>query len=84
MRSRDYNLKHIMLVGYSRAAEAYVDRILANPQWGYFIHGILDDKMAVGTRYKKTALRKLRSLATGFMVFLIISKGKGLLIRAWK
>ena len=53
MRRKGKNLKHILIVGYSRAAEAYVDRILANPQWGYFIHGILDDTMAVGTKYKK-------------------------------
>ena len=55
-RRKGKNLKHILIVGYSRAAEAYVDRILANPQWGYFIHGILDDKMAVGTRYKKVSV----------------------------
>ena len=53
IRRKGKNLKHILIVGYSRAAEAYVDRILANPQWGYYIHGILDDKMAAGTRYKK-------------------------------
>ncbi len=53
MRRKGKNLKHILIVGYSRAAEAYVDRILANPQWGYYIHGILDDRMALGTRYKK-------------------------------
>ena len=53
LRKNGKNLKHILIVGYSRAAEAYVDRILANPQWGYFVHGILDDRMAVGTRYKK-------------------------------
>jgi len=53
LRRKGKNLKHILIVGYSRAAEAYVDRILANPQWGYYIHGILDDKMAAGTRYKK-------------------------------
>ncbi|MBQ8846796.1 MAG: sugar transferase, partial [Lachnospiraceae bacterium] len=56
LRRKGKNLKHILIVGYSRAAEAYVDRILANPQWGYFIHGILDDKMAVGTRYKKVSV----------------------------
>lgn len=52
-RKKGYNLKHVILVGYSRAAEAYIDRILANPQWGYYIHGILDDSMEIGTRYKK-------------------------------
>lgn len=52
-RRKGYNLKHIILVGYSRAAESYIDRILANPQWGYYIHGILDDTLATGTMYKK-------------------------------
>lgn len=51
-RRKGYNLKHIVLVGYSRAAEAYIDRILVNPQWGYYIHGVLDDKMERGTMYK--------------------------------
>ncbi len=51
-REKGYNLKHILLVGYSRAAEAYIDRILANPQWGYVIRGILDDNVERGTNYK--------------------------------
>lgn len=51
-RKKGYNLKHIVLVGYSRAAEAYIDRILVNPQWGYYIHGILDDNMERGHTYK--------------------------------
>ena len=33
IRRKGYNLKHILLVGYSRAAEEYVTRINANPQW---------------------------------------------------
>ncbi len=52
-RRKGYNLKHVVLVGYSRAAESYIDRIFANPQWGYYIHGILDDTMEAGTIYKK-------------------------------
>lgn len=56
IRKKGKNLKHVLIVGYSRAAEEYVDRILANPQWGYYIHGILDDKMAAGTRYKKVTV----------------------------
>jgi exopolysaccharide biosynthesis polyprenyl glycosylphosphotransferase len=51
-RKKGYNLKHMVLVGYSRAAEAYIDRILVNPQWGYYIHGILDDNLERGTMYK--------------------------------
>ncbi len=52
IRKRGFNLKHILLVGYSRAAEAYIDRINANPQWGYIVRGILDDKVERGTMYK--------------------------------
>lgn len=52
MRQSGYNLKHILLVGYSRATEQYIDRILQNPQWGYNVRGILDDNIARGTIYK--------------------------------
>ena len=52
MRSKGYNQKHVLLVGYSRAAEDYIDRILANPQWGYKVRGILDDHIEAGTEYK--------------------------------
>ena len=52
IRKGGYNQKHILLIGYSRAAEGYIDRITANPQWGYKIRGILDDNIAAGTRYK--------------------------------
>ena len=52
MRASGYNQKHILLVGYSRACEEYIDRLLANPQWGYQIRGILDDNVAAGTEYK--------------------------------
>ena len=51
IRSRGMNLKHMILVGYSSAAEGYIDRIFANPQWGYQINGILDDNSAVGRYY---------------------------------
>lgn len=51
-RKRGYNLKHVLLVGYSRAAEEYINRIISNPQWGYSICGILDDSVPAGTLYK--------------------------------
>lgn len=51
-RKRGYNQKHIILIGYSRAAEQYIDRIRANPEWGYAIRGILDDNRPRGTQYK--------------------------------
>lgn len=46
------NLKHVILVGYSRAAEQYIDRIVQNPQWGYKVMGILDDNVPPGTVYR--------------------------------
>jgi Undecaprenyl-phosphate glucose phosphotransferase len=52
MRRRGFNQKHVLLVGYSRAAEEYVDRIITNPQWGYTVYGILDDDVEAGTVYK--------------------------------
>lgn len=52
IRSKGYNLKHILLVGYSRAAEEYIDRLTDNPQWGYVACGILDDHIPAGTMYK--------------------------------
>jgi Undecaprenyl-phosphate glucose phosphotransferase len=62
-RKRGYNLKHVILVGYSHASEAYIDRIFANPQWGYYIHGILDNNMEIGTKYKKVpVIGKLEQL----------------------
>ncbi len=52
IRKNGYNQKHILLVGYSKAAEQYIDRIKQNPQWGYQIRGILDDNIARGTTYR--------------------------------
>ena len=51
-RKNGYNLKYVLLVGYSRAAEEYITRINANPQWGYVVRGILDDRVPSGTLYK--------------------------------
>ncbi len=51
-RAKGYNLKHILLAGYSRAAEEYIDRIMGNPEWGYVVCGILDDSVPAGTLYK--------------------------------
>jgi Undecaprenyl-phosphate glucose phosphotransferase len=52
MRTRGYNQKHILLIGYSRAAEGFIDRVLVNPEWGYQVKGILDDSMEWGHEYK--------------------------------
>ncbi|MCR5674922.1 MAG: undecaprenyl-phosphate glucose phosphotransferase [Lachnospiraceae bacterium] len=50
-RKRGYNIKHVLLVGYSRAAESYIMRIDSNPQWGYDCVGVLDDHVPLGTSY---------------------------------
>lgn len=51
-RRKGYNIKHILLVGYSRAGESYIDKIMENPEWGYVVCGVLDDRIPRGTRYK--------------------------------
>ena len=56
IRRKGFNLRHLIFVGYSGAAEAFIDRILANPQWGYKISGILDDNKEPGYTYKGIAV----------------------------
>lgn len=51
IRRRGYNLKYVLLVGYSKSAEKYIKRVKLNPQWGYVIRGILDDRKKIGTVY---------------------------------
>lgn len=52
LRKKGYHVRHVLLIGYSRTAEGYIDRLTENPQWGYQVKGILDDVMETGTRYK--------------------------------
>lgn len=52
IRKKGMNQKHILLIGYSRAAEGYIDRLLAHPEWGVSIHGILDDHKPLGHSYR--------------------------------
>ncbi len=51
LRAKGINLKHVVIVGYSAAARGYIDRIKGNPQWGYYIHGIVDDEKESGFSY---------------------------------
>lgn len=51
-RRRGYNQKHILLVGCSRSAFGYIDRVIENPIWGYRIRGILDDNTDWGYEYR--------------------------------
>ncbi len=50
-RKKGYNVKHVLLVGYSRAAEQYIERLTQNPQWGYQIMGVLDDHIGSGVSF---------------------------------
>ena len=52
IRKQGYNQKHILLIGYSQAAEQYIDRILTHPEWGYIVRGILADNVPRGTEYR--------------------------------
>ncbi|MBQ9886474.1 MAG: undecaprenyl-phosphate glucose phosphotransferase [Lachnospiraceae bacterium] len=64
LRTHGYNQKHVLLIGYSRAAQSYIDRVVANPSWGYRIRGILDDTQPRGVEYKGVkVLAKTENLA---------------------
>lgn len=51
-RRKGYNQKHILLIGCSRSAFGYIDRVIENPIWGYRIRGILDDNTDWGYEYR--------------------------------
>ena len=51
VRARGFNQKHILLVGFSAAAQGFIERVQQNPSWGYHIYGILDDDMRQGSTY---------------------------------
>ena len=53
LRTNGYNQKHVLLIGYSRAAEGFIDRVSVNPEWGYHVQGLLDDHRPAGFAYKK-------------------------------
>lgn len=52
LRKKGLYQKRILLIGYSRVTEQYIDRILMNPEWGYTIRGILADNVPRATEYK--------------------------------
>ena len=51
-RKKGRNLKHVVIVGESTAARAYIDRIKGNPHWGFAVHGIFADNVSEGFEYK--------------------------------
>jgi len=52
MRAKGYNQKHVLLIGCSRAAQGFIDRVRVNPEWGYHVYGVLDDKAEPGEEYR--------------------------------
>ena len=50
-RKKGYNKRTVLLVGQSKGAESYLERVRRNPQWGYEIYGILDNSLEKGTEY---------------------------------
>lgn len=51
LRTKGVNLRHVIIIGYSSVARGFIDRVKNNPQWGYNIHGIIDDEMEIGFTY---------------------------------
>jgi Undecaprenyl-phosphate glucose phosphotransferase len=45
-------IRKILLVGYSNAAEQYIDRVNSNPEWGNVVVGILDDFEPNGSSFR--------------------------------
>ncbi len=50
-RKKGYNQRSVLLVGQSKGADGYLERVRRNPQWGYEIYGILDNSLEKGTEY---------------------------------
>ncbi|MBC2581564.1 undecaprenyl-phosphate glucose phosphotransferase [Clostridium sp. DJ247] len=54
MRKKGYNLKHILIIGFSNLTLELLDKIHKNKHWGYNVVGILDDNLKSG----KTSLEQ--------------------------
>ncbi|MBQ6550551.1 MAG: undecaprenyl-phosphate glucose phosphotransferase [Lachnospiraceae bacterium] len=51
-RKKGYNRRTVLLVGQSKGAAGFLERVRSNPQWGYVIYGILDDELPAGSEYE--------------------------------
>ena len=52
MRKSRFNRKNVLVVGFGRAAQGYIDRVNSHKQWGLDVVGILDDNRSVGDSYR--------------------------------
>ncbi|AOY75540.1 undecaprenyl-phosphate glucose phosphotransferase [Clostridium formicaceticum] len=53
IRKKGYNLKHVLIVGFSELTVELLRRIDKNKQWGYNVIGILDDNKKLGYKVKE-------------------------------
>lgn len=67
LRSKGINLKHVIIVGYSSVARGFIDRVKDNPQWGYHIHGIVDDEYEQGKSYRDVTVIGKTDELTGIL-----------------
>lgn len=51
LRSRGFNQKNVLIIGYSDVGERFMQSILDNKRWGYHVYGVLDDETPVGTKF---------------------------------
>lgn len=42
LRSKGYNLRHVLIVGTNRRAHAFAQDVLRHPEWGYDVRGFID------------------------------------------
>lgn len=62
-RSKGYNIKHILLIGYSDLALDFINLTIDNKHWGYNVIGVLDDNKKSGYRVKgKEVIGKIRDI----------------------
>lgn len=56
LRKRGYNQKNILIAGLSCGTKEYLRIINANPQWGYDVMGILDNRSKKGFKVGQTKI----------------------------
>ena len=44
LRSRGHNLRHILIVGTNRRANAFAEDLAQHPEWGYHLQGFVDEQ----------------------------------------
>jgi exopolysaccharide biosynthesis polyprenyl glycosylphosphotransferase len=62
LRSHGHNLRHILIIGTNRRADAFARDIDFHPEWGYHLLGFVDEQWW----YEKTGDHDRRTLLGGF------------------